>query len=198
MMGKSGRRSEEVELKVVSRRGVAAAGFEEAMGGDEHIELSGVALDAFGEAVGGNELVERVADVLQFGVEFVTVSVEPALEAFEQVRRKVGVVEHGITVGCNGVQAFVDQGLVTRVRAGQSAFIEPGGGPGDGVEQMVAVALIIGRPPGIEAQTDGLEQFVVGAGEQRDGVGDGGHRLKGCQERRRRGAGLGSGAKTWR
>jgi hypothetical protein len=58
-------------------------GFEQAVGGDEQVELAGVTLDALGEAGGGEEWVESVADVLQLGGEFVAVAVEKVLETLK-------------------------------------------------------------------------------------------------------------------
>ena len=123
------------------------------MGGDEHIEMAGVTLDALGEAGGGEELVEGVADVFQLGVKFFAVAVEPVLQTFEQVGGKVGVVAGAVAVGGDDLETFLDEGLITLGGAGEAALVEPGGGPGDGVEQALAVAMVVGDAVGVEALT---------------------------------------------
>ena len=84
--------SEQGELIISNGCAGGAARFEEAMGGDEEIEVAGVALHARSEAGGGEELVESVSDVFEFGVEFLAMAVEPVLEAFEEVGRKVSTI----------------------------------------------------------------------------------------------------------
>lgn len=133
-----------------------------------------MALDALGEAGGGEELVEGVADVFQLGVQFVAVVVEPVLETFEQIAGKVAVrrtqarcpVSGGVAVGGDGKEAILDERLITLGGAGQAARFQPGGRPGDGVEQSLAVPLVISGPADVKTQADGEQQFVGGGGER--------------------------------
>jgi len=59
-------------------------------------------------------LIEGVADVFQLAVEVVAVAVEPVLEALEQVGREVRAVERGVAVRGDGLQALLDERVVTR------------------------------------------------------------------------------------
>lgn len=43
-------------------------------------------------------------------------------------------------MGGNDLEAFLDEGLITLGGAGEAALVEPGGGPGDGVEQALTLA----------------------------------------------------------
>jgi len=67
--------------------------------------------------------------MLQFGVEFVAVVLEPILETFEQIGGEVSAVACGIAVGGDGFESVVQQRAVPRRRAGERAAFEPDGGP---------------------------------------------------------------------
>src|SRR3990172_6468048 len=125
------------------------------MGGNEQVEMVGVTLHPLGEAGGGEELVESVADVFQFGVELVAVAVEKVLETLEQIRGKIGARGGGIAMGGDGLQRILDEGVITLRRTGQAAFVEPSGGPGESVEQALAVAVVRAGTVGVEAQANG-------------------------------------------
>ena len=109
--------SEQGELIGIGVRGAGGTTGEEAVGGDEQIELAGMALDPLGKAGGGEELVEGIADVFQLAVKVIAVAVEPVLEALEQVGREVRAVDRGVAVRGDSLQA---RGLTPR----QSRFVE--------------------------------------------------------------------------
>ena len=64
---------------------------DQAVGGDENIEMAGVALDALGEADGVEEGIEGVRDMFQPAVESVfAAAIEVVLPCFEQAGGKTG------------------------------------------------------------------------------------------------------------
>lgn len=72
------------------------------MGGGEEFDVVSVALDLGDDTDGAKDPVEGVADVFEFGVEFVAAMLEPVLEAFEQIGREVGAIAGGIAMGTDG------------------------------------------------------------------------------------------------
>ena len=72
--------------------GYAAWAVEETVGGGEEFDVVCVALDLGDETDGAEDSVEGVADVFEFGVEFIAAMLEPVLETFEQIGREVGAI----------------------------------------------------------------------------------------------------------
>lgn len=144
--------------------GYAAWAVEETVGGGEEFDVVSVALDLGDETDGAEDPVEGVADVFEFGVEFVAAMLEPVLEAFEQIGREVGAIAGGIAMGTDGFEAFCNQRLVASRRAGKPTGIEPASGPGERVQQHAVVTVEVGRRcSGIKSLPDHLEQFRDGA-----------------------------------
>ena len=167
--------SEQIKLIGSGGRAIGVTSFDQAMGGNEQVEMAGVTLDALGEAGGGEELVEGVADVFQLGVEIIAVAAEKVLEALEQIGWKIGARGSGIAMGGDRLETILDEGVITLRGTSQTALVEPGGGPGERVEQALAVSVIMAGPAGVEAQANGEQQFFGGGGERIGGGRDGGH-----------------------
>jgi len=85
------------------------------------------------------DVAELVSDVFEFFVEVFAVVGEPILDAFEQIPREVSPVALGLSVFCDVVESFGEELFVGLRCDGQSAFFQPCGGPGDGVEEHAAV-----------------------------------------------------------
>ena len=119
-------------------------------------DVASVELGFGGGGDGAEDSVEGIADVFEFVVERVAAMLEPVLETFEQISRKIGAVAGGIAVGADGIEALDDQRLVAGRRAGQPAAIAPtrrpgGSGPAGPWHKIAAGSLraILGRRPAV-------------------------------------------------
>ena len=72
--------------------------------------------------------------MFEFFVEVFAVVGEPVLDGFEQIPREVGLITLRIAVFCDVVEPLGEELLVGLRCDGQSAFVQPCGGPGDGVK----------------------------------------------------------------
>ena len=159
------------------------------MGGDKQVEMTGVTLDALGEAGGSEELVEGVADMLQLGVKILAVTIEPVLKTFEQVGRKISTVAGTVAMGGDGPEALFNEALITLRGTGEAALVEPGGGPGESVEESLAVAVVVASPGAVEALAEGEQQGFGGGGEWFVGISGGAHARSRLRVKRATGVG---------
>ncbi len=94
------RRARSKQGALVWRDGFAPgeAVLDQAVGGDEHIEMAGVALDALGEADGVEEGIEGVRNMFQPAVESVfAAAIEVGLSCFEQAGGKTSPLASSFT-----------------------------------------------------------------------------------------------------
>ncbi len=142
---------------------------DQSMGGGEELDVLGVALDGGGKPGRSEHPIESVADVFKFAIEFIAVAIEPVLEAFQEVGRKVGAITGWIAMGDDHGQAVGEEPAVTLGRTSQPTTFQPDGGPRQRVEQHSAIAVEVARGvTGIKPAPHLLEQLadrVLGLGQ---------------------------------
>ncbi len=151
---------EQRQLAVVDGMVLVALRADKSIGGGEELDVLSVALDGGGKLGRGEDLVEGIADVLEFAVELLAVVIEPVLQAFQEVGRKVGAITGGITMRGDHRQAIGEEPAVTRGRTAQPTPFQPAGRPRQGVEQHSAVAVEVAHGvAGIKPTPHFLEQL---------------------------------------